>query len=294
MEPIKKGLRTSGVVFFINIVLAVSKVAAGILGNSNALVADGIESTADSITAMIVWIGLRISARPPDSTHPYGHGKAESISALVVSLFVLGAAGLIAFQSIRGISSPQTAPAPYTLLVLVAVIVIKETMFRKINNISDEIHSGALKSDAWHHRSDAITSLAAFVGISIALIGGKGYEVADDWAALAACLVIAFNGARLVSTALNDVMDAAPPQETQDAVRRIAKETEAVVDVEKCRVRKSGLGLLLDIHVVVDGDITVRQGHDIAHQVQDRLYHTLPEIRDVVVHIEPHDLGTPL
>jgi len=290
MEPIEKGLRTSGVVFVINIVLAVSKVAAGIFGNSYALVADGIESTADSVTAMIVWIGLRISARPPDSTHPYGHGKAESIAALIVSLFVLGAAGLIAFQSIGGISSPQHTPAPYTLLVLVAVIVIKELMYRKIYNIGDEIHSGALKSDAWHHRSDAVTSLAAFVGISIALIGGEGYEVADDWAALAACLVIAFNGTRLVFTALSDIMDAAPPQETQDAVRRIAKETDAVVDVEKCRVRKSGLGLLLDIHVVVDGDITVRQGHDIAHQVQDRLHRALPEIRDVVVHIEPHDL----
>jgi cation diffusion facilitator family transporter len=290
MNSVKKGLRTSGVVFFINIVLAVSKVAAGIFGNSYALVADGIESTADSVTAMIVWIGLRISARPPDSTHPYGHGKAESIAALVVSLFVLGAAGLIAFQSVRGISSPQHTPAPYTLLVLVAVIVIKEIMFRKIHRIGDEIHSGALKSDAWHHRSDAITSLAAFIGISIALIGGEGYEVADDWAALAACLVIAYNGTRLVFVASNDIMDAAPPQETQDAVRRIAKETDGVVDVEKCRVRKSGLGLLLDIHVVVDGDITVRRGHDIAHQVQNRLHRALPEIRDVVVHIEPHDL----
>ena len=281
-------------VFVINILLAVSKVAAGIFGNSYALVADGIESTADGVTAMIVWIGLRISARPPDSDHPYGHGKAESIAALVVSLTVLGAAAVIAFHSIRGISSPQEAPAPYTLLVLVAVIVIKEIMYRKIHRIGDEIHSGALKSDAWHHRSDAITSLAAFIGISVALVGGEGYEVADEWAALAACLVIAVNGTRLVFTALNDVMDAAPPQETQDAVRRIAKETDAVVDVEKCRVRKSGLGLLLDIHVVVDGDITVRQGHDIAHQVQDRLHQALPEIRDVVVHIEPHDLGNPL
>jgi cation diffusion facilitator family transporter len=290
MDSVTRGLQTSGVVFFINLALAVSKIAAGIAGSSYALVADGIESTADSATAIIVWIGIRISARPPDSTHPYGHGKAESIAALVVSLFVLGAAALIAFQSIRGIASPQDSPAPYTLLVLVAVIVIKEVMYRKIHRIGDEIHSGALRSDAWHHRSDAITSLAAFVGITIALIGGEGYEVADDWAALAACGVIAFNGTRLVLDALNDVMDAAAPQETQDAVRRIAQEPSEVIDVEKCRVRKSGLGILLDIHVVVDGDITVRRGHEIAHLVQERLHDAMPEIRDVVVHIEPHDL----
>lgn len=274
----------------VNIALAVGKIAAGIAGNSYALVADGIESTADSATAMIVWVGLRISERPPDNTHPYGHGKAESIAALIVSLFVLGAAGLIAFQSIAGVASPQNAPAPYTLIVLVAVVVIKETMFRKVHHIGDRIHSGALKSDAWHHRSDAITSLAAFVGISIAVIGGEGYEAADDWAALAACAVIAFNGVRLVLAAINDIMDSAAPGETQNAVRKVAKETQGVVNVEKCRVRKSGLGVLLDIHVVVDGDITVRKGHDIAHQVQNRLHKAMPEIRDVVVHIEPHDL----
>ena len=290
MDSVKTGLRTSGTVFFVNLALALGKIVTGIAGSSYALVADGIESTADSATAIIVWIGIRISARPPDTTHPYGHGKAESIAALVVSLFVLGAATLIAFQSIRGIATPQTSPAPYTLLVLVAVIVIKEIMYRKIRRIGDSIHSGALKSDAWHHRSDAITSLAAFIGITIALIGGEGYEIADEWAALAACVVIAFNGTRLVLDALNDVMDAAAPRETQEAVRRIARETHEVVDVEKCRVRKSGLGVLLDIHVVVDGDITVRTGHEIAHLVQKRLHDAMPEIRDVVVHIEPHDL----
>ncbi len=286
--PVQTGLKTSGSAIGINVVLAVGKIVTGVFGNSNALIADGTESAADTFSSMIVWLGLRISARPPDHTHPYGHDKAESIAAVVVSFAVLGAAALIAFQSIRAIVSTQTgAPAPYTLVVLLVVIVVKELMYRRIHSIGKRIHSSSLKSDAWHHRADAITSLAAFTGISIALIGGEGFESADDWAALAVCAIIAFTGGRLLLTSMNEVMDAAAPEETQVAVRRIAGETEGVVNIEKCRIRKSGLGILMDIHVVVDGGLQVRQGHLIGHQVQQRLHEAMPEIRDVVVHIEP-------
>jgi len=287
---VQTGLKTSGIAIGINIVLAAGKIVTGVFGNSYALIADGTESAADAVSSTIVWIGLRISARPPDQTHPYGHDKAESIAAVVVSFAVLGAAALIAFQSIHAITSTQTAaPAPYTLIVLLVVIVTKELMYRRIHSIGKRIHSSSLKSDAWHHRADAVTSLAAFTGISIALIGGEGFESADDWAALAVCAIIAFTGGRLLLTSLNEVMDAAAPEETQVAVRRIAGETDGVVAIEKCRVRKSGLGLLMDIHVVVDGSIQVRQGHDIAHQVQRRLHDAMPEVRDVVIHIEPDD-----
>jgi len=289
MTSVGLGLRTSGIAIAINLMLAVVKIATGIVGKSYALVADGIESAADTLTSTLVLIGLRISARPPDRTHPYGHGKAESIAAVVVSFAILAAAGLIAFQSVREISIPQRAPEPYTLVVLVIVIIIKELMYRKIHAVGKRIHSSSLKSDAWHHRSDAITSLAAFIGISIAVIGGEGFETADDWAALVACLVIAFNGGRMLLASLNEVMDAAVPESTQEMVRRIAAETDEVVYVEKCRIRKSGLGILMDIHVVVDGDIPVRKGHDIAHQVQTRLGKAMPEIRDIVVHVEPDD-----
>jgi cation diffusion facilitator family transporter len=160
-------------------------------------------------------------------------------------------------------------------------------MFRVIHSIGTKIGSTSLRSDAWHHRTDAMTSLAAFVGISIALIGGEGYESADDWAALAVCVLIAINGARLLVGALNEVMDAAAPERVQEIVHKIAIETENVVAVGKCRMRKSGLGIFMDIHIIVDGNITVRQGHDIAHRVETRLCEAVPEIRDVVVHIEP-------
>jgi cation diffusion facilitator family transporter len=283
------GMKVSGIAIAVNVVLAFTKITVGLIGRSSALIADGFESTVDIFSSAIVWVGFRIAKRPPDSTHPYGHGKAESISAVVVSAILLAAALVIATESIDQIRAPQHAPRWYTLLVLVLVIPLKEVMFRVMSRIGKRIGSTSLQSDAWHHRTDALTSLAAFVGISIALLGGPGYEAADDWAALGVCVIIAFNGGRLLIASLNEVMDAAAPEQTQETVRRIATETDDVVYIEKCRVRKSGLGMLMDIHVVVDGNITVKKGHEIAHLVQKRLHEAIPEIRDVVVHIEPDD-----
>jgi cation diffusion facilitator family transporter len=280
-------MKASGIAIAVNIVLATIKIVVGLVGRSSALVADGIESSADIFTSGIVWVGFRISDRPPDRTHPYGHGKAESISAVVVSVSLLVAAVVIAMKALTEIQAPQHAPEWYTLLVLIVVIPLKETMFRVIHGIGTRIGSTSLRSDAWHHRTDALTSLAAFIGISIALIGGKGYESADDWAALAVCLLIAVNGGRLLVGALNEVMDAAAPEHVQEFVRKLALDTDSVVAVGKCRMRKSGLVIFMDIHIIVDGDITVRQGHDIAHRVETRLLDAVPEIRDVVVHIEP-------
>ncbi|HMB71759.1 MAG TPA: cation diffusion facilitator family transporter, partial [bacterium] len=251
------GLRISGASIAVNVALAVAKIVTGVVGNSYALVADGIESSMDVVSSVVVWSGLRIAQRPPDRSHPYGHGKAESMAAVVVSAILLGAAAMIAFQSIAEIRTPHHAPEWYTLPVLLGVVAIKETMFRVMNRAGRGLHSTALQADAWHHRSDALTSVAAFVGITIALIGGEGYEPADDWAALAACGVIAFNGIRLLRPALDEVMDAAIPEETQREIRAVAGAEPGVVDVEKLRVRKSGLGLLMDIHIEVDPEISV-------------------------------------
>ncbi|MCG8605979.1 cation diffusion facilitator family transporter [bacterium] len=284
------GIRASAMAIAVNFVLAFVKIATGLIGNSYALVADGIESTTDIFSSMVVWSGLRISTKPPDKRHPYGHGKAESIAGVVVSAFLLVAAILIAVQSIREIVTPHKLPAWYTIPVLALVVVTKETLFRFVFRVGDELASTALLGDAWHHRADALTSLAAFVGISIALLGGKGYESADDWAALLACAVIIFNGVRILRPALAEVMDTAVPVETERSVRRIAQQLDGVLDVEKCRIRKSGLGLLMDIHVTVDGDLTVRQGHDIGHQVKERLLDSDLPIQDIVVHVEPHHL----
>jgi len=284
------GLALAGSAIAINLVLALVKISTGVLGNSYAMIADGIESTADIFSSLMVWSGLRLSSKPPDQSHPYGHGKAESLAGLMVAVFLIGAAILIAVQSIREILTPHHTPAWYTLLVLVLVIITKEVLYRRMFRIGQSLDSSALKSDAWHHRSDAITSAAAFLGISIALIGGPGYEAADDWAALLACSVILYNGFRLLRPALDEVMDAAAPSDVEKQIRSIATDIEGVVEIEKCRIRKSGLGFLMDVHVVVNGDLSVREGHKIGHVVKERLLGSLLPISDVIIHIEPDGL----
>lgn len=287
MHSVESGLKAAGIGMAVNVLLAIIKIVTGIVGNSYALVADGIESTTDIISSLVVWTGLKISALPADEDHPYGHGKAEPIAGIVVAAALLAAAIFIAVQSVREIITPHHAPAGFTLLVLVLVIATKETLFRFVFKVGHELTSTAVKGDAWHHRSDAITSAAAFVGISIALIGGKGYESADDWAALLACSVILFNGYRIFRTALDEIMDAVAPDELQQRVREIASAVPEVVRIEKCWVRKSGIGLVVEIHVEVDANLTIAHGHAIAHEVSAQLKGSNLRVNHVLVHIEP-------
>ena len=284
---LETGARVALLGMGINAVLAVAKISTGLLGNSYVLIADGIESALDIAGSVVIWGGLKFAARPPDDTHPYGHGKAEPIAATVVAAGVIAAAAALAVQSLREIFTPHHAPAPFTLVVLVAVIVIKEVLYRFVIRLGLNVESTAVQTDAWHHRFDALTSLAAFIGISIALIGGKGWESADDWAALFACALIAVNGYRLLSPALHEIMDTAPPGDMKEKVRQAAANVGSVIEVEKCHVRKMGLHFYVDLHVRVDGEISVRDGHDIAHQVKRAIRSTEPRIADVLVHIEP-------
>jgi cation diffusion facilitator family transporter len=283
----KIGRQTALAAMAANILLAGVKISAGALGRSYALVADGIESCADLFSTLLVWSGLKVAGRPPDRNHPFGHGKAESLAGLVAGLLLFVAAAFIAFNSLQEILHPHAGPAPWTLWVLVLVIAAKEGLYRGVLNTARRIHSTSLESDAVHHRSDAITSLATFVGISVALIGGEGWEAADDWAALLACILIVRNGMGIVRRALAEVMDESVPDELVEEVRQIAAAQGAVLAVEKCRVRKSGLGLWMDIHVWVDGNMSVREGHRISHAVSDALRESRLPIDDVVVHIEP-------
>ena len=272
----------------INVVLAIVKISAGLIGHAYALIADGVESMLDVGSSLIIWSGLKYAAKPPDDEHPYGHGKAEPIAGLVVSLCVMGAAAGLAYESVRGLRSlDQVMPKPFTLLVLVGVVLIKEFLFRRVAKLGNEADSTALKTEAWHQRSDAITSAAGFIGISIALVGGKGYEVADKWAALAACVVIAANGVLLLIPAFLEIMDTAPRGEVRRAFRTTAQAVPGVREIDKCFVRKMGLEYYIDIHVRVDGGLTVREGHRIAHDVKDHLREKHPAVRDVLVHIEP-------
>lgn len=272
---------------FLNAGLAVLKVAAGILGHSYALIADGMESTLDVASSVITWHGIRVAATPPDDDHPYGHGKAEPLATVLIALFLLGAALLLAGMSIREIFVPHHAPAPFTLIVLLVVIAVKEIVFRVMRRKGQETGSGALVADAFHHRSDAITSIAAFVGISVALIGGRGYESADDYAALAACGFIGWTAWHRLRPAVDEVMDSAPDPQVEVRARAAAARVPGVRSLDQSRVRKMGLEYFIDLHVVVDGRINVQEGHRIAHEVKDAIRSDNGLVADVLIHIEP-------
>ena len=289
LSNLQSGARVALLGMMINFVLATAKIITGFLGNSYVLIADGIESALDIGGSVVIWGGLKVAARPPDETHPYGHGKAEPIAAIAVSIGVLAAALGLAVQSVREIFLPHHAPSPFTLVVLFTVIIVKELMYRYVSRIGRDVESTAVQTDAWHHRTDALTSLAALIGISVALIGGSGWESADDWAALFACALIAFNGFRLLKPALQEIMDTAPGEAFVRRVEADARTVHGVREIEKCYIRKMGLSFYVDLHVKVDGAISVRDGHDIAHKVKRAIQEENPRIADVLVHIEPEE-----
>lgn len=281
------GIRASVRSVIISVGLGAIKIISGVVGHSYALIADGVESMLDVVSGVIVAGSLKIAAQPPDEKYPFGYGKVEPAAALVISTSLVAAAIGIAIQSIREIHAPHHAPAPFTLVVLVAVVAIKELLYRYLKRTGDSIDSNAMRTDAWHHRSDSLTSAAAFIGISVALVGGEGYEPADDWAALFAAGVIFINGALLLRTAWREIMDASLPEQVVEEIRDIARHVDGVTGIDMCRVRKSGLGIWVDIHVEVEGDMTVRDGHHISHLVKDALLASGHNVMDAVVHIEP-------
>lgn len=272
----------------INACLAVVKVLTGIFGHSYALIADGIESVSDMFVSFMVLVGLKVAQKPADENHPYGHGRAEQLAGLFSALALLAAGVTIAWQSVHNIMHRHSSPAWFTLPVLVVVIVVKECLSRYALKKGDETTSTALKGDAWHHRADAITSGAAVVGISIALLGGDGFEMADDVAALVGCLIIFMNGGHLLRDAVHENMDGAPDGELHQQARTIGGSVAGVRMIEKLRMKKSGLGYHMDIHVQVDGTLTVAEGHRIGHAVQDALLTQDPRFLDIVVHVEPY------
>jgi len=273
----------------INAVLALVKVATGILGHSYALIADGIESTADIFSSLVVWSGLRISTRSADDRYPFGYGKAEALSGAIVSLMLLGAALAIAVEAVREIITPHHAPAPFTLVVLVVVIVIKETLFRRVAAAGAEAGSTALHADAWHHRADVITSGCAFIGISVALIGGAGWEMADDWAALAAATIILYNGVALLRPAVADLMDRTPSGDLPELIAAAAVGVDSVRAIEKLKIRKAGVEYFVDLHVQADPAMSLHDAHILSGKVKSAIRAAVPAVSGVLIHMEPFE-----
>lgn len=272
-----------------NTILAIIKGLAGFFGNSYALIADAIESTTDIFSSFLVLFGIKYSNRPADENHPYGHGRAEPLITFLVVGFLIISAVIIAHESIINIQTPHNLPKTWTLFVLGAIIIWKEISFRIVLKRSIESNSSSLKADAWHHRSDAITSVAAFVGISIALFLGKGYESADDWAALFASTFILYNSYLIFRPALGEIMDEHLYDDVVLSIRKVAGTVEGIVTTEKCFIRKSGMKYHVDLHAVVDATISVKAGHDLAHTLKDTLRAEIPELGHVLIHIEPNE-----
>lgn len=287
-EATNRAIRWAQAGLLTNALLVFVKLFAGIIGHSNALIADAVESSADIFSSLIVWMGLSIAARPADEDHPYGHGKAEPLAAAVVSLMLLGAAIGIAIIAIRDIRIPHHLPAPFTLFVAAGVIIVKEILYRRVSRVGKEVGSTAVTADAWHHRSDAISSLAAFIGISIALLGGRGWEAADDWAALVAALVVAVNGARTLRPAISGLMDEAPDRTVKERALHAAAGVNGVRSVENLNVRSSGVGFYVDLHVKADPKLSLEDAHEIAAKVKYAILEAIPNCVNVLVHMEPY------
>ena len=287
VAPVRRGVRAAALGLIVNSVLAIVKLITGVVGHSFVLVADAVESMADVATSSVVIGGLHIASRPADEEHPYGHGKADSLAALVVAQVLLVAAIGIAVQAVREVLHPSQAPAAFTLWVLIGVIVIKEGLYRLVWKVGTQVGSTAVTTEAWHHRSDALTSFAALIGIMVARVGGEGYEAADDWAALVVSVVVAVNGVRFLRRALGDLMDAHAPAEIERTALQAAVAVEGVRGVEKVLTRKMGLVYLIDMHLEVDPAISVSQAHEIAHRAKDHIISLEPRIGDVLMHVEP-------
>jgi cation diffusion facilitator family transporter len=270
-----------------NTSLALIKGLAGFFGNSYALIADAIESTTDIFSSLLVLFGLKYAKRPADENHPYGHGKIEPLITFLVVAFLVTSATIIAYESIQNIQTPHKVPKPWTLIVLGCIILWKEISFRIVLKKSKETNSSSLKADAWHHRSDAITSVMAFIGISIALIFGKGYETADDWAALFASAFILYNSYLIFRPALGEIMDEHLYDDLLEEIREGSIKVKGVLGTEKCFIRKAGMKYHVDLHAIVNGEISVKEGHDIAHNLKDHLRNKIPNLGHVLIHIEP-------
>ena len=287
MNNEQTAIRTTYFSIIGNTSLALIKGLAGFFGNSYALIADAIESTTDIFSSLLVLFGLKYAKRPADKNHPYGHGKIEPLITFLVVAFLVTSATIIAYESIQNIMTPHKVPKSWTLIVLGAIIIWKEVSFRIVIKKSKETNSTSLKADAWHHRSDAITSIMAFIGISIALIFGKGYETADDWAALLASAFILYNSYLIFRPALGEIMDEHLYDDLLEEIREESLKVKGVVGTEKCFIRKAGMKYHVDLHAIVNGEISVKDGHDIAHYLKDHLRNEIPNLGHVLIHIEP-------
>jgi cation diffusion facilitator family transporter len=288
MTTKKKAFNTIILSILSSLVLATLKAYAGVFGHSDALIADAIESGTDFLASFLVLFGIYYSHKPADDDHPYGHGKAEPLVTFGIVGFLVISATLIAYNGIQNLSKEQPQPEAFTAFVLIGIILWKELSYRYVLGKGKKMNSLSLQADAWHHRSDAISSLIALIGITVGLLFGPGFSKADDWAAIISAFFILYNAYSIFRPALGEILDEHSHHHIVDSIRRLEIDIDGVRRIEKCLVRKTGMVYLVDLHLEVDGELTVTQGHKIAHDFKDHVKKEIPEISDVLIHVEPH------
>jgi len=293
MNAIQKGQVATYVGIVVNIFLGIVKVIVGAVGYSAALVADGVESLSDVVTSGAVLVGLKLAQKPPDKEHPYGHGRAESLIAKVVAIVIIVVGVTIAWNSIFSLVSTEkfVVPSLMALFVSGGSIVGKEALFQYKVRVARKLGSTSLQADAWHHRSDAFSSIPVFIGIGAAIAGGERWHFMDHAAAVIAAAIIVWVGVSLFRKSWAELMDAAAPEKTLEQLRNIALDVGEVKGVEKIFSRKAGLDIFVDIHIEVAPEKTVLEGHDIAKAVKAAIIEKMPEVRSVLVHIEPYGVA---
>jgi cation diffusion facilitator family transporter len=273
----------------VNGALGAAKLAAGVFGHSYALIADACESFADVMGSCVTFYALKKASEPADSDHPAGHGRAETLASAVTALALIGVGVLIFWAAALSLYEPRHAPSPLTLLVLVPVIFVKERMFHWMRARGKKIGSLAVIADAWHQRSDVVTSVAALTGIIVAWAGGPAWNHADSWAAIAASLWLMGTGLWLLGPALHELMEGSVDPALLEFIQETSRNCPGIEGVDKVWVRKLGMRLMVDLHIEVDPDISVQEGHRLAHEVKAKLQGELPQVRDVMVHVEPYE-----
>jgi len=272
--------------------LVLLKMAAGIIGNSAVLIADAVHSFSDMFSSLIIYIALKIATKEADKEHPYGHGRAEVIAGNIVSFFLVCMAAGIGYAAVRRMRSTFLGPPGVVALIAAFVgMVVKEAFYRYKKSVGEKVGSISLMADAWHHRSDAFSSACALIGAGGAYFLGSRFNILDPIAAAVVALIVVGAGVRLFIESTQKLMDVQGPEELVSRIRETVLSIHDVLGVEKLRVRKAGLEYLVDIHVEVDKDMSVKKSHEVSQQVRRKVLANLKEVRDLLVHIEPYFPG---
>ena len=267
--------------------LAVVKIITGLMAGSTSVVADGLESAGDVLASGLVFLGLTLAAKPADWNHPYGHGRAETLTGLLVGLMLLGAGAAISGHALLRAGDVHPPPAAYAIWPLIASIGIKSALCGVKFRFGKKIGSTSLAADAWNDAVDIVSGVTALAAVGLTLYDPQRFLAADHYGGFAVGVIVIFTGLRVTRDTGLQLMDTMPSERMMQTIREVAHQVSGVEGVEKCFARKTGLQYHVDLHLEVDPEITVRSSHNIAEQVRNRIRREVDWVADVLVHVEP-------